>query len=201
MPTFRELGERIGKLLEEKNAAYGNSFDDAGDFLKLLYPKGVSVEQMNDALCLVRIFDKMKRIATNKDAFGESPYQDIAGYAILGLRRVEAQKEEAAQQQPPAQPQPITTINVPTVFGPFGPIGPAIEPNPNLPWTQPVIISPVIIPSPEPLDLTPKIICEAPTTTATGHNNKRFEDTADRRDDLVERRKGKIEVERRKQAR
>lgn len=35
-------------------------------------------------LCLVRILDKMFRIATDKDALGESPYRDIAGYGILG---------------------------------------------------------------------------------------------------------------------
>lgn len=96
-PSFAELGERISKLLEEKNAAYGNSFDKAGEFLRLLYPQGVKPEQMEDALCLVRIFDKMMRIATKKDAFGESPYQDIAGYAILGLRRSETRPATAEE--------------------------------------------------------------------------------------------------------
>lgn len=185
MPTFIELGERIGKLLEEKNAAYGNSFDDAGDFLKLLYPNGVQPEQMNDMLCIARIFDKMKRIATNKDAFGESPYQDIAGYAILGLRRVEAGKEK----QPATPPQP-TVVNVPMMtFGPYGPIGPVIDP--SHPW-QPnptIIITPTILPIQQPIDLTPKIICDSPNTTSDGNrNNSRFEDTADRRDHVVERR-------------
>ncbi len=42
-------------------------------------------------LALVRIFDKMKRIATQKDAFGESPFKDIAGYGLLGAM---AHKEE-----------------------------------------------------------------------------------------------------------
>lgn len=183
MPTFIELGERIGKLLEEKNAAYGNSFDDAGDFLKLLYPNGVQPEQMNDMLCMARIFDKMKRIATNKDAFGESPYQDIAGYAILGLRRVEAEKEK----QPVVPPQPAV-INIPQSFGPYGPIGPAL--NPNMPWmpNPTIIITPQVLPIQEPIDLTPKIICDSPNTTSDGNRTNRFEDTADQRDHLVERR-------------
>lgn len=34
-------------------------------------------------LAIVRVFDKMMRIATDKDAFGEDPWRDIAGYAIL----------------------------------------------------------------------------------------------------------------------
>jgi hypothetical protein len=36
-------------------------------------------------LLLVRIFDKLKRIATSKQAFEEDPYKDIAGYGILGV--------------------------------------------------------------------------------------------------------------------
>lgn len=84
---FTALAHSIGKLVEEKKRAYGNSFDQAGDFLFLLYPDGIPPKKYADALCLVRIFDKLKRIATDKDALGESPYADIAGYALLGLRR------------------------------------------------------------------------------------------------------------------
>jgi len=85
MGKYTELAERIGKLVDEKNAAYGSSFDQAGDFLKLLYPDGIPVDSYTDMLCVVRIFDKLKRIATRKDAFGESPYGDIVGYGLLGL--------------------------------------------------------------------------------------------------------------------
>lgn len=66
--TFSELGCQIGKLVDEKNAAYGNSFAKCGDFLKLLYPDGIRPDQYEDALCLVRIFDKQMRIATDKNA-------------------------------------------------------------------------------------------------------------------------------------
>lgn len=90
--SFSALGTRVGKLVEEKDAAYGSSVDCAGDFLKLLYPDGIPPNQYGDALLLVRIFDKMKRIATNRDAFGESPYQDISGYGLLGLRKAEREK-------------------------------------------------------------------------------------------------------------
>ena len=94
--TYSELAEQVGKLVEEKNAAYGNSFFTSGEALKLLYPHGVSPEQYGDVLTLVRIWDKMMRIATKKDAFGESPYKDIVGYGLLGASRIEAR----AVQQP-----------------------------------------------------------------------------------------------------
>jgi len=85
--SYEELGTEIGKLVEEKQAAYGNSFDMSGEFLKLLWPNGVPVESYGDMLCVIRIFDKLKRIATNKGWNGESPYKDLTGYGLLGLRK------------------------------------------------------------------------------------------------------------------
>jgi len=80
-----DIANEIGELVETKNISYGNSFAQAGDFLRLLYPDGITVDKYGDALLLVRIFDKMKRIATDKDALGEDPYRDIAGYGILAV--------------------------------------------------------------------------------------------------------------------
>lgn len=82
---YEELGLRIGGVLAVKNAAYGNSFGVSSQFLELLYPNGVQVKDFPNMLTLVRMWDKMKRIATDKDAFGESPYSDLAGYAMLAL--------------------------------------------------------------------------------------------------------------------
>lgn len=87
--NFKAIGTSIGELVHEKNLAYGDSFKQCGEFLKLLYPNGISVEQFTDMLAIVRIFDKMKRIATNKDAFGENPWQDIGGYSILSIANQE----------------------------------------------------------------------------------------------------------------
>lgn len=102
MGKYKELAERIGNLVDDKNAAYGSSFDQAGDFLKLLYPDGIPVASYTDMLCVVRIFDKLKRIATRKDAFGESPYGDIVGYGLLGLYKDGGtDKVENTEPEPP----------------------------------------------------------------------------------------------------
>lgn len=93
MKTLQQLGTDLGALLEEKNAAYGSSFAASGDFLRLLFPRGVPADRYDDALLMVRIFDKQMRIATDKDAFGESPYQDIAGYGILGVQLHQQRKD------------------------------------------------------------------------------------------------------------
>ena len=91
-PTFANLGAEIGALVDEKQRAYGDSFGKSGDVLRILYPDGIRLEQLDDALAITRITDKLFRIATDRDALGESPWRDIAGYALLATRRVESAK-------------------------------------------------------------------------------------------------------------
>lgn len=85
--TYPELGKSIGEMLEKKQKAYGDSFGRSQQILKVLYPNGIEPDQYQDSLTITRIIDKLFRIANQKDAFGESPYQDIAGYAILAEKR------------------------------------------------------------------------------------------------------------------
>lgn len=82
---YRTVAAGIASLVEEKQAAYGDSFGKSGAVLAVLYPNGISLPQLDDALTIVRILDKLFRIATDKDALGESPYRDIAGYALLAV--------------------------------------------------------------------------------------------------------------------
>jgi hypothetical protein len=89
---YKQLGLEIGTLVESKNAAYGDSFAKSGDVLRILYPDGITPEQYDDALAVVRIIDKLFRIASDKNAFNESPFKDIAGYGILGCSRKEGDK-------------------------------------------------------------------------------------------------------------
>jgi len=83
--NFEEIGCKIGKLVQEKNSAYGSSFAECHKILSVLYPNGIQPEQYTDALAIIRVIDKLFRIANNKNAFDESPWNDIAGYAILGV--------------------------------------------------------------------------------------------------------------------
>lgn len=87
--AYIKIGNELGRLLVAKNKAYGSSFSKTGSIMQLLYPGGIDSKQMEDALCVVRVLDKLFRIATNRDALGESPWRDIAGYAILAVARVE----------------------------------------------------------------------------------------------------------------
>ena len=84
---YEQLGAEIGKMVDEKQAAYGDSFGKAPEILRIYYPDGVKPEQYEDFLAIVRDIDKSMRIATDKDAFGESPWRDKAGYALLSVGR------------------------------------------------------------------------------------------------------------------
>jgi hypothetical protein len=85
MKSFEQIGLEIGRLVQEKNTAYGSSFSLSHKILQVLYPNGIKPEQYKDMLAITRIIDKLFRIATDKKALGESPYSDIAGYGILGV--------------------------------------------------------------------------------------------------------------------
>lgn len=85
--VYTQIGYEIGALVTEKQKAYGDSFGKTGAVMRILYPEGIPPEKMDDALTITRILDKLFRIATDRDALGESPWRDIAGYAILSVER------------------------------------------------------------------------------------------------------------------
>ena len=84
MKSFSEIGAEVGLLVENKNKAYGSAFQVSGEILKLFFPNGCPPDKYEDLLLIARIIDKLMRIASQKEAFGESPYVDIVGYGILG---------------------------------------------------------------------------------------------------------------------
>ncbi len=83
--NYKNIATDIGSLVQEKNEAYGDSFGQACRILEVLYPEGISPHQYRDALAITRVIDKLFRLANKKDAFGESPWRDICGYALLGI--------------------------------------------------------------------------------------------------------------------
>ncbi len=91
---FVEIGKKIGTIVQEKNAAYGDSFSRSEDILKVLYPEGVKPENYRNFLMITRIIDKLFRIANQPKAFGENPAMDIAGYSILSLWKDIQEKKE-----------------------------------------------------------------------------------------------------------
>ena len=75
----------LAELITKKQITYGDSFGQSKRIIEVLYPKGIAPEQYQDALAVIRIIDKLFRIANKKFSFDENPWQDIAGYALLSL--------------------------------------------------------------------------------------------------------------------
>ena len=92
MSTYQSIALSIAATVEKKQAAYGDSFGKSGEVMRVLYPDGIPPEKMGDALTVVRVLDKLFRIATDRDALGETPWRDIAGYALLSVARAEEAK-------------------------------------------------------------------------------------------------------------
>lgn len=94
---YEELGSSIGAHVDKAQTAYGNSFGQAGDVLRVFlrpYYKGdgtyiIPDNLLDHLLVQVRIIDKQFRVFSNPsgDLMSESPYKDIAGYGLLGARR------------------------------------------------------------------------------------------------------------------
>jgi hypothetical protein len=80
---YESLGKAIGALVDRKNKQYGDAFNRGGSILEVLYPDGVRPEQYRDMLGVIRVVDKLFRVANGKQG-SEDPWQDIAGYGLLG---------------------------------------------------------------------------------------------------------------------
>ena len=95
---YEKLGLELGKLVDEKQMAYGDAvtvcqkvlevhleryYDSSGGFYR------ISPALLEHIIRQVRIIDKQCRIFSNPegDLMGESPYMDIAGYGLLGEGR------------------------------------------------------------------------------------------------------------------
>ena len=89
--TYEAKARALGRLVESKQRQYGDSAGRAGQIMRVLYPEGVAPHQYDDALLVVRVLDKLSRIAQRgadgRDLGGESPWQDIAGYGLLGMAK------------------------------------------------------------------------------------------------------------------
>lgn len=84
---FLSLSQEIGQLVTSKDSAYGHAFHKTAEILKVMCPEGISPDKYQDLTIVTRIIEKCCRLMTMKDAFGESPYQDISGYGVIGLRK------------------------------------------------------------------------------------------------------------------
>lgn len=103
--SYEQKGKELGKLVAQKQKAYGNSVDQATELMKIYLKKyknddntyTIPENLLQHILLQVRIIDKQNRIFNNPDGdlMQESPYRDISGYGLLGeeMGRVRTEKQ------------------------------------------------------------------------------------------------------------
>ena len=94
MTSYTEEALNLAELLVKKQIAYGDAFGESKKIIRVLYPKGIQPDQYQDALAIIRVIDKLFRVANKKDAFGEDPWRDIAGYGLLSVVHAKRQREK-----------------------------------------------------------------------------------------------------------
>lgn len=82
---YESLAMEIGRMIDVKQAAYGDSIGITAKILRELYPNGIKVEQYDDLHFIIRMIDKICRITKGggNNAQGEDAWKDLAGYSIL----------------------------------------------------------------------------------------------------------------------
>jgi hypothetical protein len=100
MLDYEKMGAEVGRLVKEKQIAYGDSFGRSWIVLKALYPKGIQPDQYKDLLAIVRCIDKLFRLSSgNKAAFNENPAKDLAGYALLMMGSDDAKEKKITEKE------------------------------------------------------------------------------------------------------
>ncbi|MGG3920505.1 hypothetical protein ABEV41_00895 [Geobacillus thermodenitrificans] len=97
--SFQEIAVEIGKFTDMKNEAYGSSVDATYEVMKVFLNKyknddntyTIPESLLKHIFLQVRMIDKQNRIFNNPDGdkMEESPYRDLAGYSLIGVRMTE----------------------------------------------------------------------------------------------------------------
>lgn len=95
-PDFKAIGAEIGAKTADKNRKYGDSAGKTGAMFRVIFPDGIPVSAYDDVLLLVRILDKVVRVATGAPDDEESPYSDLAGYGLIGVGKYQRDAAIAA---------------------------------------------------------------------------------------------------------
>lgn len=97
---FAELGLEVGKLVDEKQKAYGDSVTKCYEIMKVLlqdyhdeknHTYTIPESLLEIMLLDVRKIDKLNRRFSNPDGdlMNENPFKDDVGYSLLGMRMVD----------------------------------------------------------------------------------------------------------------
>lgn len=99
---FEEIALGLASLLKEKESKYGDTYQLLPSILPIFYKNFydqktncylLSYDDFSRLLAVTRVFDKLCRIV-HGDKGEESAWRDIAGYAMLEIRKQMKKKEK-----------------------------------------------------------------------------------------------------------
>jgi len=80
------IARNITSMVKEKNRGYGSAFQKVSHILSILFPNGIPTNKYHDVAILVRVLDKICRIASANDKdVKKDAWLDITGYGLLRL--------------------------------------------------------------------------------------------------------------------
>ena len=80
---YEEAGSLLGQLVIEKRKQYGGgALERSSAVLTLLYPDGIQPDQYPDAMSIMRVVEKLSRIAGGNQG-DENAWVDIAGHGMV----------------------------------------------------------------------------------------------------------------------
>lgn len=94
---FQDAAKMVANVLTEKNASYGDATTVTASIAKLLWSEGIPVSQLDEALVVIRMLDKLCRIAKGTKFANEDAWLDLAGYALLVLAKGMGEKRDACE--------------------------------------------------------------------------------------------------------
>lgn len=111
--NIKKLFEEIENVFVEKQSKYGQVDVKIKNMLKELYPNGVKPEQYNEFMNVLKMLEKISRLTNeNIDIKGKSDaLVDLAGYAMLGVKKM------GEQSEPTTEPSRIVQDQLPLDFG------------------------------------------------------------------------------------
>lgn len=101
---YEKIGSEIGRLVSEKQKAYGDSYGNSGKILEILFPNGVKPDQYKELLAICRVVDKLFRLANDPHYGDESPWGDICGYSLLRLGSWDEEKSRKLKDKDDGKP-------------------------------------------------------------------------------------------------
>jgi len=83
---LESISRDVVSIVKEKNREYGSAFQKVSHILSILFPNGIPTNKYHDVAILIRVLDKICRIASANDKdVKKDAWLDITGYGLLRL--------------------------------------------------------------------------------------------------------------------